>query len=74
MRNYYVSFGQNHQHEWNGLVLDKDCLLLMQGESWLVVREAVMKLFGRKWSNIYQEAELQGMLSYYPRGVVNAKV
>lgn len=71
MNNYYISFGQGHRHEFNGMILDKDCLLLVQAESWEVARQGLIRLFGQKWSNAYQPPEMKLVLSSFPRGIVN---
>lgn len=73
MNNYYISFGQGHTHSFNGLTLDKDCLLLVQAESWEVARVAVIQLFGQKWSHVYDKATMPLVMESFPRGVVNVK-
>ena len=67
MNKYYISFGQGHHHNLNGVILDKDCLLELTMEKEAQARAFAWKMFGAKWSFIY--TKLPNMI-YFPRGTV----
>ena len=70
--NFYVSFGQAHTHSFNGLTLDKDCLLAIEADSGAAARQHAFEWFGAKWSGLYNEDALRDVLPYFPRGIVKA--
>ena len=63
---YYLSFGQGHRHEVGDREFDKDCLASIPRETEPEAREFAVKLFGDKWSHLYDKPDLQ----FFPRGVI----
>jgi hypothetical protein len=62
----YVSFGQAHVHNINGIIFDKDCIAAVDGG-----REEVFELFGSKFCTTYDEEEIREILHYpFPRGII----
>lgn len=65
----YVTFGQDHRHEINGTVYDKDCIAIVHGD-----RAKVFELFGPKFCFEYTKDEWRpDVLKYFPRGYVDVK-
>ncbi len=65
----YVTFGYANRHVINGILFDKDCVALIDGE-----REDVFKIFGRKWCFEYEHEEFDiNWLKHYPRGIVELR-
>jgi len=65
----YVTFGQDHRHEINGIVFDKDCIALVNG-----TRKTVFGLFGEKFCfnyNCYKDIEKS--IPYFQRGIIEVK-
>jgi hypothetical protein len=63
----YVTFGFNHRHEIGGVVFDKDCVAVVEGD-----RAKVFEIFGPKFCFEYEEGEIAKRLDmkYFPRGLV----
>lgn len=62
-----VTFGQIHRHVINGIVFDKDCVAIVDGN-----RDAVFELFGQKFAFEYTFEEWNHeSTKYYPRGFIN---
>lgn len=71
MKNYYISFGQEHKHVINGKVLDKDCLALIRANSNVEMRNKAFHLyFGEKFAFSYEEQSLNEIIKHFPRGVI----
>ena len=65
----YVTFGQDHRHEIDGKIFDKDCVAVVTG-----TRDDVFRIFGSKFSLEYPEDYWdEGKLSYFPRGYIEVK-
>lgn len=68
-KKYYVSFGQNHTHNYNGMTLDKNCLLELEGIDYESIESYCRSMFGNKWALIYAEVELPKILKFFPDGI-----
>jgi len=69
MKRSYITFGQVHRHEVNGVVFDKDCVCLIESES--DPREVAFEVFGRKWAMEYPEKYFNmDSLKHYKRGII----
>jgi hypothetical protein len=68
----FVTFGQNHIHTIDGMLIDKDCVVVLKGESATANREKAFELFGRKWSFEYPEEfwNHNKMRRFFPRGYI----
>jgi len=80
---FYFTFGQRHRHVWpkfshtdeNGesifaaLIFDKDCVALIEAESYGAARERAWKLFDNQWC-MQHDNLIDARLQYYPRGVI----
>ena len=70
---FYISFGQAHAHRIDGFTYDCDSLMLVEAPGELAARLGVNKLINGKWSGLYQESDLQDVIKYFPRGVINER-
>ena len=62
----YVTFGQDHRHEIDGKIFDRDCVGVING-----TREDVFRIFGKKFCFEYNEKEFKTYsMKYYPRGLI----
>lgn len=64
----YVTFGQAHRHEINGVVYDKDCVAVIECDSGRHGREQAFALFGPVFCFEYHE-RLPDM-NFFPRGLI----
>ena len=63
----FVTFGQDHRHVINGIVFNKDCVAIVDGN-----RDAVFELFGPKFCFEYTPERWNPKdITYYPRGFIN---
>lgn len=69
---FYISFGQVHAHSINGQTFDKDSLMAVEAPSELDARLGIFQLTKGKWCGLYPEEQLETVLHYFPRGVINA--
>ena len=70
----YFTLGQAHTHPINGRTFDKDCIAVIERESWGECRKAAFRYFGLAWHNQYTEEELtDALLSHYPRGIIEVE-
>jgi len=60
----YVTFGQDHVHEINGVIFDKTCVAKVKGD-----REDVFKIFGPEFCMEYDRPEFI-RLQFFPRGII----
>ena len=60
----YFSFGQEHYHNIDGKIFDKDCIVRIESTD---PREVMFSVFGRKWSMQYNELP---EMRHFPRGVI----
>lgn len=66
----FVTFGQDHVHNINGVIFDKDCVAVVEGD-----REKVFEIFGAKFCFEYPEAYWDdAKMSYFPRGYINVNL
>lgn len=62
----YVTFGQVHVHRISGVVYDKDCVAVVNGD-----RSAVVELFGDKFFTTYTPEQWdEDNMKYFPRGFI----
>lgn len=65
----YVTFGQVHRHVINGVVFDRDCVAVVNGD-----RAKVFELFGVKWCFLYAEGNFDVLkMHYFPRGLIEVE-
>lgn len=67
IKNFYVSFGQEHTHNINGRTYDPDSIALIQASEYKEARTIAFEIFGQKFCMIYDELP---DMSFYPRGVI----
>ena len=72
MERFIFTFGQNHVHEVDDIVLDKDCVAVIEAENHSVAREIAWVLFGPKFRTSYSEEAFDNgnCIKYFPRGKV----
>jgi len=67
MKTFYLSFGQVHAHAIRGITFDKDCICLIEAETYMKAREIAFDTFGDKWCFLYGE---KPDMSFFPRGII----
>jgi len=70
MNRYYLSFGQVHTHSVRGITYDKDCICIIESESYENARKIAFDTFGDKWCFLYEETP---DMSFFPRGLIILK-
>lgn len=67
----YITFRQDHVHEINGQVFDKNCVAAIPAENRSKGRDKAFELFGPKFCMEYFDNEFKKeSLHYFPRGVI----
>lgn len=70
----YVTFGQNHKHNINGVIYDKDCVAVIECDSPAEGRQKAFDLFGDKFSFEHPEHHWEAAkMTYFPRGYINVE-
>ena len=64
---FYLSFGQGHRHEIDGIQIDRDCLVRIYAANEHEARQIACVKFGEQWSRLYLNLP---DLQFYPRGIV----
>lgn len=67
MRKFYITFGQAHVHSYEGITLDKDCVVQVYAKDYKVVHEWAMRSFHGIFAFVYKK---KPDMSYYPRGII----
>ena len=70
MNKYYITFGQVHVHSVNGKTFDKDCLAEIEAETNEEAHKIAMEVFNERFHECHNAERLNGILGYYPRGVI----
>lgn len=68
----YISFGQDHRHDINGVIFDKDCIAAIECETSSEGRDIAFKVFGPKFCFQYDNLESVGLHRYH-RGVIELR-
>lgn len=67
----YVTFGQDHLHQINGKILDKDTVAIINSSSPQEGRSMAFDLFGPKFAFEYPETHWdESSMRWYPKGYV----
>jgi hypothetical protein len=67
----FVTFGQVHTHSVNGIILDKDCVAVLNCKDALDGRMQAHKLFGDKFFTTYYGKNFnKDKLKFFPRGLI----
>ena len=67
----YFTFGQDHIHRVNGEVLDRDCVVAINGADYEACRSRAFELFGNKFCMQYGGSQITPQfMVYYPRGII----
>ena len=70
----YVTFGQAHQHEINGVEFNKDTVAVIECNSGIDGREKAFEYFDGKFCFEYHEEEFDlDSLRYFPLGLVEVQ-
>lgn len=70
MKEFYITFGQQHTHRHNGQTLDRDVIGVIKAEDMNKARELAFKWFGDEWFSTYSSIREQD-LKFFPRGFIN---
>lgn len=68
----YVTFGQDHIHNVNGKIFDKDCVAAIECNNAAEGRKRAFELFGAKFCFEYPEEHFNLNMKYFPRGIIEA--
>lgn len=72
MHKTYITFGQDHVHRVNEVILDKDCVAIIESNDPTEGRAIAFELFGPRFCFEYPEAYWNPeSMKYFPRGYVN---
>lgn len=63
----FITFGQVHRHEIDGLVFDKDCVAVIDCETYGEGREKAFKAFGPQFCLTYDKLP---PMHHFPRGLI----
>ena len=67
----YITFGQDHVHRVNNVIVDKDCVGIIESENAVRGREIAFELFGPKFSMEYPEQYWEeDSMKFFPRGYI----
>lgn len=70
----YITFGQIHAHSINGKTVDKDCVAVINAETYKKGRDLAMSWFNGEFHNSYPEdyfnVRKEEIMEYYPRGLI----
>lgn len=73
MAKTYVTFGQNHIHQFGELRFDKNCVAEITCSSADEGRDLAFEIFGTKFCMEYHEDVFPfDTMRYYPRGIIAA--
>ena len=71
----YITFGQDHIHQFNGKIFNKDCVAVINHEKPEEGRELAFKYFGPKFCFEYPEKHFKmDSMHYYPRGFIEVNI
>ena len=66
-----ISFGQIHRHEINGIVLDKDCIAIIEADTIEEADQLAFLLFDGKFHEHVDIKKWDDSIMYhYPRGYI----
>ncbi|KKN23553.1 hypothetical protein LCGC14_0903680 [marine sediment metagenome] len=70
----YVTFGQEHTHTVNGITLDKDCVTVIEGNTYKECRNKAFEMFDGVFATVYLEKEVdEEFMRFFPRGFIEVK-
>ena len=67
----YVSFGQAHHHEIDGVVYDRDCVAEIEALDFATGRKIAFEAFGPRFCTTYTEKTLR--MEFFRRGIIPLK-
>ena len=70
MNKYYITFGQEHIHRHNDIILDKDCVGVIKANSYDEMRWLAFEWFGDKFATTYTVEDFGDAIKYFPRGFI----
>lgn len=75
MPKMYVTFGQVHAHNVDGVTFDKDCVAAIEAPDAVSGRQKAFDLFGPKFCFTYYDDQFshEEMLPYFPRGIIEVE-
>lgn len=72
MEKYFVTFGSAHIHSVNGKTFDKDCICVIEAESYSEGREIAFAAFGPVYAFFYEEQDWKAeSTALFPRGFID---
>ncbi len=72
---FYVTFGQDHYHNINGKIFDKDCIAVIESENCNKALNDSFQIFKNKFCMCNSKEKFNNEnLKYYPRGLIPCKV
>ena len=70
MPKYIITFGQEHRHEIDGKVFDRNCVAEVEAENELEARNLFMPEFCFSYP---EESFSENNMSFFPRGKISIK-
>lgn len=71
MAKHYVTFGQDHKHEINNTIFDKNCVAVFEAKNPNDGREKAFKYFDVKFCFEYHDKEFDhSSMVFFPNGFV----
>lgn len=70
----YITFGQDHVHEINNKIFDKNCVAVINSSSVKEGREKAFEIFGTKFCFEYPEDFFDSdILEFFSRGLIEVE-
>jgi len=67
----FITFGQEHVHNINGVVFDKDCVGVIHCNNYSHGREIAFENFGDKFATTYSEDKVDNdFMRRFDRGII----
>jgi len=73
MAKTFVTFGQDHVHQIEDKIIDKDCVAVINCDSAEHGRQLAFEIFGKRFCFEYPEKYFNGkeQMKYFHRGFIN---
>jgi hypothetical protein len=65
----YITFGQIHKHNINGVIFDKNCVCVLNCSDYKEGREKAFKLFGDEFFTTYEFNDFREKIVHFPDGL-----
>ena len=73
LKKTFITFGQVHTHSVEGKTFDKDCVACIIHDEKVNGRDIAFQLCGDKFMTSYTMKDLETIMNFYPRGVIEVE-